>query len=74
MKNLEVHGVYSVCNVGGIEVHLVEDCDPLVYWRYSIINTLLQKWHKAKINYAASGRAYFRAQNMRIYLDQVIKV
>lgn len=74
MKNLEVHGVYSIYNTGGIEVHIVEGYDPFVYWRYSIIDTPPQKWHKAKINYAASGRAYFRAQSMRIYLDHVMRI
>lgn len=72
--NINIHGVYSMCNVGGIEVHIEEGFDPLVYWRYSIIDTKPQKWHKAKISETAAGRAFFRANGMRVYLDQVMRV
>ena len=37
-KNINVHGVYSLFNTGGIEVHIEEGYDPFVYWRYSIID------------------------------------
>ena len=73
-KNIDVHGVYSLFNTGGIEVHIEEGYDPFVYWRYSIIDEGPLKWHKAKINDTAAGRAYFRANGKRIYLDQVMRV
>ena len=34
--NIDVHGVYCLCNTGSIEVHIEEGYDPLIYWRYSI--------------------------------------
>ena len=73
-KNIDVHGVYSICNTDWIEVHLEEGYEPFVYWRYSIIDTEPQKWHKAKISDTAAGRAYFRANGKRIYLDQVMRI
>lgn len=73
-KNIDVHGVYSLFNTGGIEVHIEEGYDPFILWRYSIIDTEPQKWHKAKINETAAGRAFFRAGGMRVYLDQVMRV
>ena len=47
-KNIDVHGVYSLFNTGGIEVHIEEGYDPFILWRFSIIDTEPQKWHKAK--------------------------
>ena len=72
--NIDVHGVYSLSNTGGIEVHIEEGYDPFILWRYSIIDTEPQKWHKAKVSETAAGRAYFRANGKRIYLDQVMRV
>lgn len=72
--NIDVHGVYSLFNTGGIEVHIEEGYDPFILWRYSIIDTEPQKWHKSKINETAAGRAFFRAGGMRVYLDQVMHV
>lgn len=74
IKNIDVHGVYTLFNTGGIEVHIEEGYDPFVYWRYSIIDTKPLKWHKAKISDTAAGRAYFRANGKRIYLDQVMRI
>ena len=73
-KNIDVHGVYSLFNTGGIEVHIEEGYDPFILWRFSIIDTEPQKWHKAKIKDTAAGRSYFRANVKRIYLDQVMHV
>lgn len=73
-KNIDVHGVYSLFNTGGIEVHIEEGYDPFILWRFSIIDTEPQKWHKAKISETATGRAFFRANGMRVYLDQVMRV
>lgn len=73
-QNLKVHGIYHMFNVGGIEVHIEEGYDPLVYWRYSIIDEKPQKWHKAKVTYTAAGRSYFQANGKQIYLDQVMSV
>ena len=72
-KNIDVHGVYSLFNTGGIEVHLEEGYDPFILWRFSIVDTEPQKWHKAKISYTQKG-AFFRAAGMRIYLSEVMRV
>lgn len=72
-KNIDVHGVYSLFNTGGIEVHIEEGYDPFVYWRYSIIDEGPLKWHKAKISYTQKS-AFFRAAGMRIYLSEVMRV
>lgn len=72
-KDLEVQAVYCMSNFGGIEVHLAfEDGDRCMYWRYNFGEP--EKWHKAKIYDTAKDRCYFRAGNMRVYLDQVIRV
>ena len=71
-QNIDIHGVYSISNTGGIEVHIEEGYDPFILCRYAIIDTEPQKWHKAKISDTAAGRAYFRANGKRIYLDQVM--
>lgn len=73
-KNIDVHGVYSLFNTGGIEVHIEEGYDPFVYWRYSIIDEGPLKWHKAKIYDTAKGRQYFKYGKIRIYLDEVMRV
>lgn len=73
-KNIDVHGVYSISNTDWIEVHIEEGYDPFILWRYAIIDTEPQKWHKAEIYDTAAGRAYFRANGKRIYLDQVMRV
>lgn len=72
--NIDVHGVYSLCNTGSIEVHIEEGYDPLVYWRYSIMGQQPQNWRKAKIYYTAKGRAFFLAGGIRVHLNQVLKV
>ena len=73
-KNIDVHGVYSLFNTGGIEVHIEEGYDPFVYWRYSIIDEGPLKWHKAKIYYNGSGKAYFRHNGARVYLSEVMRI
>ena len=71
---IDVHGVYNLFNTGGIEVHIEEGYDPFILWRYSIIDTEPQKWHKAKIYYNGSGKAYFRHNGARVYLSEVMRV
>ena len=74
-KNIDVHGVYSLTNCAYIEVHIKEGCyNPFIMWRLSIVDHPLQKWHEARIDETAAGRAYFRANGKRIYLDQVMKL
>ena len=34
-KNIDVYGVYSISNTGGIEVHIEEGYDPFILWRYA---------------------------------------
>lgn len=72
-KNIDVHGVYSLTNCACIEIHIKEGYDSRIMWRVSIVDHPLQKWHEARIDETAAGRAYFRAGNMRIYLDQVMR-
>ena len=74
-KNIDVHGVYSLFNTGGIEVHIEEGYDPFIMWRLSIVDSEKpQKWHKAKIYDTAKGRHYFKCGRIRIYLDEVMRV
>ena len=73
-QNFDVHGVYSLTDCACIEIHIKEGYDSCIMWRVSIIDHPLQKWHEARIDETATGRTYFRAGNMRIYLDQVIRV
>lgn len=73
-QNIDIHGVYSISNTGGIEVHIEEGYDPFILWRYAIIDTEPQKWHKAKIYDTAKGRQYFKYGKIRIYLDEVMRV
>ena len=73
-KNIDVHGVYSLTNCACIEIHIKEGSDSRIMWRVSIVDHPLQKWHEARTYETATGRAYFRAGNMRIYLDQVMRV
>lgn len=72
--NIDVHGVYNLFNTGGIEVHIEEGYDPFILWRFSIVDTEPQKWHKAKIYDTAKGRQYFKYGKIRIYLDEVMRV
>ena len=72
-KNIDVHGVYSLTNCACIEIHIKEGSDSRIMWRVSIVDHPLQKWHEARTYETAAGRAYFRAGNMRIYLDQVMR-
>lgn len=72
-KNIDVHGVYSLTNCACIEIHIKEGSDSRIMWRVSIVDHPLQKWHEARTYETATGRAYFRAGNMRIYLDQVMR-
>ena len=74
MKNYEVHGVYSLSNVAGLHIHLDSDGDA-VHWRLAIIDSEKpQKWHKAKIYYNGSGKAYFRHNGARVYLSEVMRI
>lgn len=72
--NIDIHGVYNLSNCACIEVHFEEGYDSRIMWRVSIVDHPLQKWHRARIDETAVGRAYFRAGNMRIYLDEVMHV
>ena len=72
--NIDVHGVYNLTNCACIEVHFEESYDHRIMWRVSIVDHPLQKWHSARIDETVAGKAYFRAGNMRIYLDQVMRL
>lgn len=72
MKNFEVHGVYPISNCGGLEVHLEEGYDPIVYYRLAILDSdKPQKWHRSKL-YETSKGFYFKFGNHRIYLSEVM--
>ena len=46
-----------------------------VHWRLAIIDSEKpQKWHKAKIYYNGSGKAYFRHNGARVYLSEVMRI
>lgn len=74
MKEYTVHGVYCLSNCAGLRVHIEEDGEA-IRWQLAIIDSEKpQKWHKAKLYDTAKGRQYFKYGNMRIYLDEVMKV
>lgn len=74
MKNYQVHGVYCLSNVAGLEVHIEEGYDPIVYYRLVIIDGMKpQKWYKSKV-YSTNKGNYFRFGNSRIYLNQIMRV
>lgn len=72
MKNYTVNGVFADSAFGGIEVSL-DDCNgEALYYRFNYGDP--GKWHKVKIYNTAAGRAFFRANGRRVYLDQVMRV
>lgn len=74
MKEYDVHGVYPICNVAGVQIHIEEGYDPIVRWRLAVVDADPKKWHKSKISSTAGGRSYFRMQSKRVYLDEVMRV
>lgn len=74
MKDYKVHGVFSICNTGGIEVSIEDGIDTIIHWRFCVIDKEPAKWHSSKVYYTSDGRAYFRAYSMRVYLDCVERV
>lgn len=69
-----MRGVYNM-GLAGFEVEVL-DSDTVSY-RYvpPTDNADKEKWHKAKVKYAASGRAYFTSfMRRRVYLDECLRV
>lgn len=67
-----VNGVFADSAFGGVEVSL-DDCNgEALYYRFNYGDP--GKWHKVKIYETAAGRAFFRANGRRIYLDEVMRV
>ena len=69
-------GAISLCNTFGLLVFSPDDeekddCDFVAAW-----NNGENTWgyHKHKVYYSTSGRAYIRKGSMRIYLDEVMRV
>ena len=74
-ESVKIHGLYSLANCACLEVHIEEGYDPFIMWRLSIVDSEKpQKWHKAKIYYNGSGKAYFRHNGARVYLSEVMRV
>jgi hypothetical protein len=60
----------------GLEIHGIEyGINDYIYavsgaW----IQSKAQSYHRARIDYTAAGRAYFRIFGNRVYLDELIKM
>lgn len=66
--NIKVKAVYSF-GLEGIEIlDIIYDTDNSIVWRY----TTDKKLHCTKIYY--ENRAYFKANNKRIYLDDCLRL
>lgn len=62
---------------GGIEIHGIEyGINDFVYAAVSRsqASTAAHSFHRARIDYTASGRAYFRIFGSREYLDECIRM
>nr|DAP78919.1 MAG TPA: hypothetical protein [Caudoviricetes sp.] len=66
----KVVGTYGICNVGGIAVYAADSEN--ISYRYEWDGKSSRLCH-AKVQYVASGRAYFRSKFGRIYLDEVMR-
>lgn len=66
-----ISGVYADSAFGGVEVSLDDHDGEALYYRFNYGDP--GKWRKVKIYTTAAGRAYFRANGRRIYLDQVMR-
>ena len=69
-------GVASVGSIFGMKVYEPDEndkysCDYICSWHNGE-----NEWgyHKHKVHYLASGRAYIRKGSLRIYLDEIMKV
>ncbi|MBR5604262.1 MAG: hypothetical protein IKW51_08685 [Bacteroidales bacterium] len=74
-KSKKPIGVISLCNTFGILIFNPDDedkyyCDLIAAWSNE---EKIFGYHRHKIHYSTSGRAYIRKGSMRIYLDNVIK-
>lgn len=68
---------YPICNHGGIEIlnlayDTFKDYD-IVQYRYNFGSTENEKIHTVKL-YSNTRGSYFKANNMRIYLDECMRV
>lgn len=59
----------------GLEIHGIVKCGVNEYV-YAVsgawAGTAAHRFHRARIDYTASGRAYFRIRGSRVYLDECI--
>ena len=75
-ENKKPVGAVSVGSIFGMHVyepdeHDKYDCDYICSWHNGE-----KEWgyHKHKVHYLASGRAYINKGSLRIYLDEIMKV
>lgn len=75
-ENIKPVGVASVSSVFGIHVYEPDkndkyDCDYIVSWHNGE-----NEWgyHKHKVHYTSSGRAYIRKGSLTIYCDEIMKI
>ena len=65
---------YSICNNGGIEIlDFIYDIDDYVSYCFNFGDTKKRKIHIVKL-YSNTKGTYFKANNMRIYLNECMRV
>ena len=65
-------GVYS-CGLAGYVVKVNDDCES-VTWYFDDGSGKDAKKHQSKIYHSVSGRPYFRARGLPIYLDECLRM
>ena len=73
-KDERLIATYPICNHGGIEIlDFIYDINDYVSYRFNFGNTENKKIHKSQL-YTNNKGTYFKANNMRIYLNDCIRV
>lgn len=65
-------GIYST-GLAGYAVRVSADGES-VTWYYDAGNNKEKKLHSSKIYFSRSGRPYFRARGVNIYLDECLRI
>lgn len=73
-------GAVSLCNTIGLNVYYLDEVDSENCYEDDVYVCSwcngVSEWgfHKHKMHYTTSGRAYFRKGQLRIYLDEIMRV
>ena len=71
MKPFAPVAALAFCNWGGIEIEINETGEAV---RYRFTNDNKPSRRTCKIQYTTAGRAYFRANKRRYYLDEFMSI